>query len=143
MLFNILTTSKKCIVSCHEMPFTVITNESISNGQEKFSRSLSKANALVGSHMNQISNADIGKGTYWFSRLLEFKKVKLVLGGHKHTYACTYPLREYFYFGDNKNSKDNFDEYTMEETLQNDAVIWEHADKDLTKFPLTRRPDAG
>jgi hypothetical protein len=52
MIFKMLTTSKKCIVSCHEMPFTVITNESISSGQEGVSRSLSKANALVGSHMN-------------------------------------------------------------------------------------------
>lgn len=143
MLFNILTTDKKCIVACHEMPFTVITNESISNGQEGVSRSLSKANALVGSHLNQISNSDTGKGTYWFSRLLEFKKVKLVLGGHKHTYACTYPLREYFLFGDGKNSKDNYSEYTMESTLQNDSVTWINEGKDLTKFPLTKRGNAG
>lgn len=144
MLFNILTTSKQCIVSCHEMPFTVITNNSIANGQEGTSRSLSTANALVGSHMNQISNTDVGKGTYWFSRLLEFKKnVKLVLGGHKHTYACTYPLREYFLFGDNKNSKDNYAEYTMTNTLENDAVTWTKDGKDLTKFPLTKREDAG
>lgn len=144
MLFKMLTTTKKCIVSCHEMPFTVITNESISSGQEGVSRSLSKANALVGSHLNQISNTDTGKGTYWFSRLLEFKKnVKLVLGGHKHTYACTYPLREYFLFGSGKNSKDNYNEYTMEETLQNDNVTWIHESKDLSKFPLTKRADAG
>lgn len=144
MIYKMLTTSKQCIVSCHEMPFTVITNESISSGQEGVSRSLSKANALVGSHMNQISNSDTGKGTYWFSRLLEFKKnVKLVLGGHKHTYACTYPLREYFLFGDNKNSKDNYSEYTMEETLENDNVTWIHEGKDLTKFPLTKREDTG
>lgn len=144
MLFKILTTSKQCIVSCHEMPFTVITNESISSGQEGVSRSLSKANALVGSHMNQISNTDVGKGTYWFSRLLEFKKnVKLVLGGHKHTYACTYPLREYFLFGDNKNSKDNYSEYSMAETLESDNVTWIKDSKDLTKFPLTKRAEAG
>lgn len=144
MLFNILTTSKQCIVSCHEMPFTVITNASIANGQEGTSRSLSNTNALVGSHMNQISSSDTGKGTYWFSRLLEFKKnVKLVLGGHKHTYACTYPVREYFLFGDNKNSKDHYDEYTMSNTLENDSVTWISQSKDLTKFPLTKRTDAG
>ena len=144
MLFKMLTTSKQCIVSCHEMPFTVITNESISSGQEKVGRSLSKAGALVGSHLNQISPTDTGKGTYWFSRLLEFKKnVKLVLGGHKHTYACTYPLRENFRFGDNKNSKDNYSEYTMTETLENDNVVWEFEEKNLTKYPLTKRTDAG
>lgn len=143
MIYNMLNTDKKCIVSCHEMPFTVITNESIANGQEGVSRSISKANALVGSHLNQISTTDTGKGTYWFSRLLEFKKVKLVLGGHKHTYACTYPLREYFLFGDGKNSKDNYSEYSMSDTLENDDVTWMLDSKDLTKFPLTKREDAG
>lgn len=151
MIFKMLTTSKKCIVSCHEMPFTVITNDSIASGQEGISRSLTKTGALVGSHMNQISPLDVGIGTYWFSRLLEFKKVKLVLGGHKHTYSCTYPVREYFYFkqpGDgetvySQNSKDNYDLYTMEETLQNDNISWEHDSKDLTKFPLTKREDIG
>lgn len=143
MMYNILTTEKQCVVSCHEMPFTVITNESIASDQQGVSRSISKANALVGSHMNQISNADTGKGTYWFSRLLEQKGVKLVLGGHKHTYACTYPLREYFLFGENKNSKDNFEEYSMENTLQNDNVTWVSEGKNLTKFPLTKREDAG
>ncbi len=145
MLYKMLTTTKKCIVSCHEMPFTVITNSSLKSGEETKSRSVS-GSSLVGSHMNQISNQDVGNGTYWFSRLLEFKKVKLVLGGHKHTYACTYPLREYFYF-DNKNSKDNYNEYSMEETLEHDNVIWEYGEgtntKHLTKFPLTKRADVG
>jgi hypothetical protein len=45
-----------------------------------------------------------------------------MIGGHKHTYACTYPVREYFFFGQNKNSKDNFAEYSMSNTLQNDNV---------------------
>lgn len=151
MLFKMLTTDKQCIVSCHEMPFTVITNESIQNGSETKSRSISNAGALVGSHMNQLSTSDDSKGTYWFSRLLEKKGVRLVLGGHKHTYACTYPLREYFYFkgpGDgqevySKNSKDNYSDYQMQETLENDDIKWEHNSKNLTKFPLTKRADVG
>ena len=143
MVYHMLDTSKHCIAACHEMPFTVITNDSISSGQEGTSRSLSTANALVGSHTNQISNADTGQGTYWLSRLLEYKRCKLMLGGHKHTYACTYPLREYFLFGENKNSKDNYDEYEMEETLENDNVTWTQDGKNLTKFPLTKREDAG
>ena len=143
MVYNMLNTTKKCIVACHEMPFTVITNDSITSSQANVSRSINKSNALVGSHTNQISNTDTGKGIYWLSRLLEFKGVKLCIGGHKHTYACTYPVREYFYFGENKNSKDNFAEYTMTSTLENDNVIWKHQDKDLTKFPLTKRADVG
>lgn len=143
MVYKMLTTEKQCIAACHEMPFTVITNDSIASGQEGTSRSLSTAKALVGSHTNQISSSDTGKGTYWLSRLLENKGVKLCLGGHKHTYACTYPLREYFLFGEGKNSKDNYEEYSMEETLENDNVTWLSEGKDLTKFPLTKREDAG
>lgn len=144
MIYNMLNTSKKCVTACHEMPFTVITNSSIASGQEKYSRSVGPNNgALIGSHCNQISNSDKGKGSYWLSRLLEYKGVKLMIGGHKHTYACTYPVREYFFFGDGKNSKDNYSEYSMSDTLQNDNVTWVVGDKNYTKFPLTKRSDAG
>lgn len=144
MVYNMLNSDKECIAACHEMPFTVITNSSIASGQEKYSRSVGPNNgALIGSHCNQISNTDTGNGTYWLSRLLEYTGVKLMIGGHKHTYACTYPVREYFFFGNGKNSKDNYSEYKMESTLQNDNVTWTQGDKDFTKFPLTKRKDAG
>ena len=144
MVYNMLNTDKKCIVACHEMPFTVITNSSIADGQQQYSRSVGPNNgALIGSHCNQLTKSETGKGTYWLSRLLEYKGVKLCIGGHKHTYACTYPLREYFLFGDNKNSKDNYSEYSMSSTLENDDVIWESNSKHLTKFPLTKREDVG
>jgi hypothetical protein len=32
--------------------------------------------------------------------LLEHSGVKLVLGGHKHTYTCTYPVREFYFYQD-------------------------------------------
>ena len=144
MVYNMLNTNKKCIAACHEMPFTVITNSSISTGQEKYSRSLGpNGSALIGSHCNQIDKTESGYGTYWLSRLLEYKGVKLMIGGHKHTYACTYPVREYFFFGQNKNSKDNFTEYSMSDTLQNDNVRFVEDGKDYTKFPLTKREDVG
>lgn len=144
MVYNMLNTSKKCIAACHEMPFTVITNSSIATGQEQYSRSLGpNGAALIGSHCNQIDKTETGAGTYWLSRLLEYKGVKLMIGGHKHTYACTYPVREYFFFGQNKNSKDNFAEYSMSNTLQNDNVRFVENSKDYTKFPLTKREDVG
>lgn len=144
MVYNMLNTSKKCIAACHEMPFTVITNSSIATGQERYSRSLGpNGTALIGSHCNQIDKTETGAGTYWLSRLLEYKGVKLMIGGHKHTYACTYPVREYFFFGQNKNSKDNFAEYSMSNTLQNDNVRFVAEGKDYTKFPLTKREDVG
>ena len=126
------------------MPYTVITNSSITNGQEGYSRSVGPGGGtLIGSHCNQLTNSETGKGLYWLSRLLEFKHVKLCIGGHKHTYACTYPVREYFLFGENKNSKDNYSEYTMTDTLENDNVTWIQGSKHLTKFPLTKRTDVG
>lgn len=142
MLYKMLTTSKKCIAMCHEMPFTVITNSSIVTGQGVYSRSVGPNNgSLIGSHCNQLTNTDNGHGIYWLSRLLEQKNVKLMLGGHKHTYACTYPVREYFFFGDGKNSKDNFSEYSMSETLENDDVTFVSSTDGLnySKFPLTKR----
>ena len=144
MVYHMLDTNKQCIAACHEMPYTVITNSSITNGQEGYSRSVGPGGgALIGSHCNQLTNSETGKGLYWLSRLLEFKHVKLCIGGHKHTYACTYPVREYFLFGENKNSKDNYSEYTMTDTLENDNVTWIQDSKHLTKFPLTKRTDVG
>lgn len=89
-------TNKKCMVACHEMPFTVITHKCIAENETQIIkyRSMSDADALIGSHMNQISKNEKGTGIYWFSRLLESSGVKLCIGGHKHTYAITYPLRE-------------------------------------------------
>ena len=144
MVYHMLDTTKQCIAVCHEMPYTVITNSSITNGQEGYSRSVGPGGGtLIGSHCNQLTNSETGKGLYWLSRLLEFKHVKLCIGGHKHTYACTYPVREYFLFGENKNSKDNYSEYTMTDTLENDNVTWIQGSKHLTKFPLTKRADVG
>jgi hypothetical protein len=51
---------------------------------------------------------------------MEYFGVKLCLGGHKHTYACTFPVAEYYYYDNgNKNSKDD-GPMTMESTLAND-----------------------
>jgi len=92
--------NRKCIAACHEMPFTVVTNACCSepNQLERF-RSMSDAASpgkLIGSHMNQMEPTENGAGVYWFSRLLESMGVKLCIGGHKHTYAISYPVREYY-----------------------------------------------
>ena len=90
--------NKKCIVACHEMPFTVMTFKCIAENETQLGRYRSESDAspaaLIGSHMNQISKNEKGTGIYWFSRLLESSGVKLCFGGHKHTYAITYPVRE-------------------------------------------------
>ena len=102
---------RRCITACHEMPFTVMTRQNLtvdsSNpGYTNESRSVDGkvGGALIGSHLNQLTKVD-NTAMYWFSRLLEAKGVKLCIGGHKHTYTCSYPVREfYFYANGTKNS---------------------------------------
>lgn len=111
-------TNKKRMVACHEMPFTVITHKCIAENATQISeyRSLSDAipAALIGCHMNQISKTEKGAGIYWFSRLLESSGVKLCIGGHKHTYAITYPLRENYKYKIKYNKSTNEYEYKNE-----------------------------
>lgn len=138
MLYSIISdaqsggVNKEVMCACHEMPFTVITNNSLMTGQVGVYRSIDNNSKLVGSHLNQIGPGEVGgsgnnawTGMYWFSRLLEYFGVKLVIGGHKHTYASTYPLREnYFYVNNGKwvNSKD--EPMPMSNTLKNDTAIF-------------------
>jgi hypothetical protein len=56
---------------------------------------------------------------------MEHFGIRLVLGGHKHTYACTYPVREYYFYKDNNNEwKNSYDNgpMTMQNTLKNDTA---------------------
>lgn len=144
MLYNILNTSdsKKVIVACHEMPFTVITSDGLSSDDstKKNWRSYSgKGSSLIGSHLNQLCGTDTKYGIYWFSRLLEHFKVKLCIGGHKHTYAATLPIREHYTYVDNGITKDSVNgPMTMSVTLENDNVVnWfsEDGSNNLSKLP--------
>lgn len=88
--------SKKVIVAMHEMPFTVITKVSLDNASNKkipCTRNHPTAAGRLGSNVNQLT-IDEKNGIYWCSRLLEFFNCKLVIGGHKHTYALSYPIKE-------------------------------------------------
>lgn len=135
-----LSDTTKYIVACHEMPFTVVTHANMKTTTKTAYRSAS-GTSLVGSHLNQLISTEEGAGTYWFSRLLEYKGVKLCIGGHKHTYCYTYPLREYYIYGNNISSIDT--PMTMESTLKNDSVQWivgEGNDaKNTSKLPITKR----
>lgn len=120
------------IPACHEMPFTVVTNANLmtvssgSVGNQDIDRSLkeSQSGSLVGCHCNRMGYMDV-KGIYWLSRLFEHFGIKLCIGGHKHTYACTNPLREFYYYtsGDQLVSSLN-GPMTMANTLENDTAVW-------------------
>lgn len=145
MMYNIFNGAgdKNIIVACHEMPFTVMVTDSLKTSTDvnKNWRSFSgTGTSLIGSHMNQL-NATDKIGVYWFSRLLEFFNVKLCLGGHKHTYASTLPVRENYQYIDSEGNtvESKTAIMDMEETLANDNnVIWivEEGTKNLTKYPL-------
>lgn len=83
------TKAKAKIAYCHEMPFTIITQNLINsfywNGQEDTSVERS------GSRLNFNTTKT---NAYWFSKFLQTHSYRLCLGGHKHTYSCSYPLLE-------------------------------------------------
>ena len=89
--------NKKVVFACHEIPFTVITKASLSNSDTdtmKEPRNYPNGvGSLLGSHMNQLDYNE-NRGIYWISRLLEHFGCKLCIGGHKHTYALSYPIKE-------------------------------------------------
>ena len=127
MIYEVLngakTNGQHIIAACHEMPFTVVTNANLKTGKKDADRSMN-GTSLVGCHCNRLGSVN-EKSIYWLSRLLEYFQVKLMIGGHKHTYACTNPLREfYFYDGGAKNSLID-GPMTMESTLEHDnQVSW-------------------
>lgn len=108
--------NKKVVFACHEIPFTVITQASLYNGDAGTMLNTRNypngTSSLLGSHMNQLDPTE-NRGTYWISRLLEQFGCKLCIGGHKHTYALSYPIKENYQwrtkgdngeYGDYKNS---------------------------------------
>lgn len=130
-LYQWLNCGNECIVACHEIPFTVMTRENMSMdvtypSYRTASRSIDgKKGSLVGSHLNQLTKVD-NVALYWFSRLLEHFGVRICLGGHKHTYTCTYPVREfYLYENGTKNSLKN-GPITMNPNLSDEYANGEH-----------------
>ena len=93
---NTNNNERKVIVAMHEMPFTVITKVSLDNKSAKQidqTRNYPLAKARLGSNVNQMDINET-RGIFWCSRLLEYFNCKLVIGGHKHTYALSYPIKE-------------------------------------------------
>lgn len=103
------TKAKAKIAYCHEMPFTIITQNLINsfywNGQEETSVERS------GSRLNFNTTK---ANAYWFSKFLQTHNYRLCLGGHKHTYSCSYPLLE------NENSSMKPIIQVTADVLQND-----------------------
>ena len=120
---------KKVVVAMHEMPFTVITKASLKNGSDAssitqlpYTRNYPTGTSRLGSNINQVDTNE-NRGSYWCSRLLEYFNCKLVIGGHKHTYALSYPIREKYTWTLNGGTpKDSGSQMkTMLPTLEDEA----------------------
>lgn len=77
------------IAYCHEMPFTIITQNLIQNFYYNDLEDNSVKRA--GSRMNTNTTVD---NQYWFSQFCQENGIRLVLCGHKHTQTCSWPLKE-------------------------------------------------
>lgn len=71
------TDCSKCIVYMHEMPFTIVTYDFMQGSGSR-----------AGSHLNTLN----ANGNYRFSRLFKKFGIRLVMGGHKHTYCLSKPI---------------------------------------------------
>lgn len=71
------TNCGKCIVYMHEMPFTIVTYDFMKGSSSR-----------AGSHLNTLN----ANGNYRFSRLFKKYGIRLVMGGHKHTYCISKPI---------------------------------------------------
>lgn len=72
------TGCNKAIIYMHEMPFTIIT------------LSTYEANADRGG--SKLNNTNSNGSNYRFSRLFKHYGIRLVMGGHKHTYCISRPI---------------------------------------------------
>ena len=132
-LYNWLNTNatsaepKTVIVAMHEMPFTVITQQSLTKSKSDYMAATrnhpTAAKARVGSNTNQLAIGE-RRGLYWCSRLLEHFGCKLVIGGHKHTYALSYPIKEKYRWSHNGGEEilSLTQRKPMSATLEDEAV---------------------
>lgn len=126
----------KCIVYMHEMPFTIVT-WSFMNGES----------ARVGSHLNTLNS----RGLYRFSRLFKKYGIRLVLGGHKHTYSISKPIYDApgNYIGDNNQPASDVDimgEVTTADTRKPVIQVTRQqdikADDNFARYELVSKIDA-
>lgn len=90
---------KNYIAFMHEIPFCIIVGNAVSAVAE--ARTATNGSKLNNDFSNGVAKsvtAESDSNTYTggccFSEFFQNHKVKLVLGGHKHTYSLSYPTKE-------------------------------------------------
>lgn len=79
------------VLFCHEMPFTILTDSDMSAWHADNTTTVTNTARRKGSHLNTIAKGD---KKYWFSKFCQNNDIRLVIGGHKHTQATSWPLKE-------------------------------------------------
>lgn len=111
------TDCSKCIVYCHEMPYTIITHATYIG-----------SNGRGGSKLNTMQTD--GK-TYYWSRIFKEYGIRLVMGGHKHTYSITRPVYD---------APDGY--ITGQHTVDPNVNIWESISNNASMKPVVQVTDA-
>lgn len=127
------------IAYCHEMPFTIITQNVI----QKFFWQGVENNKIErsGSRMNYNTSYE---NKYWFSRFCQDNDYRLVLGGHKHTYSCSWPLKENVSNGTVQSMKPIIQVTASDlQTYFNSSALYTETEGDLVgqSFPESWRND--
>lgn len=104
------TNCSKCFVYMHEMPFTMVTWDFMGSTSER-----------GGSHLNTLND----NGKYRFSRLFKKYGIKLVFGGHKHTYTLSKPIYD---------APDGY--ITEEHTVNGDVDLMGEVNGALSRVPV-------
>lgn len=82
------------IAYCHEMPFTIITDKAMAEFYDTdltLGKEVESKNNRGGSRMNTVTKTE---DKYWFGQFCQNNNIRLVMGGHKHTQAISWPLKE-------------------------------------------------
>ena len=82
------------IAYCHEMPFTIITDAVMADfydPNKNDGKEVASKNFRGGSRINTLTKKD---NEYWFGQFCQNNGIRLVMGGHKHTQAISWPIKE-------------------------------------------------
>ena len=80
------------IAYCHEMPFTIITDATMSDFYNTTNKTENPLNSNRGGSRMNVVTEKINE--YWFSEFCQNNDIRLVMGGHKHTQAISWPIKE-------------------------------------------------
>lgn len=117
------------IVYCHEMPFTLLTTDVIKDPVGSTTKGFRTPNKGCHASDNVPTPTVNTEYNYWFSEFCQTHKVRLVLGGHKHTQATSWPLLENVTYNEGQRAVDSWHPKIV--------LSRAHLESELAKFALT------